>query len=98
MDITVPDLDELEFVARCARCMGNGTFTEYVDNGKGARPRHTEKTKPCQQCGKSGVQLTNVGERLIEFLKAVGVVIPQPDGYRTLRPLGVTAPLPDESE
>ena len=39
----------------------------------------------CHLCKGSGIVLTTPGKRLLEFLKDIGVHIPDPEGYRKIK-------------
>ena len=40
--------------------------------------------KPCYRCAGLGKFLTNPGERLIKFLKSLGIHIPNPEGWKEI--------------
>lgn len=57
MEIDIPDLDDVAFVSNCRHCRKFGVTTVNTD---------------CWICQGNGVYLTDVGNRLLRFLEAVG--------------------------
>ena len=63
--------DDVAFVEPCELCSGYGKI------------RHSAHTSSlCVECEGSGRALTVAGKRLIAFLRALGVSMPTPDGWR----------------
>jgi hypothetical protein len=69
MEIDIPDLDDVEFVKNCYACYGSG----FLSGPKGQ--------VDCWRCVGKKIELTPVGERLIDFLTKVGVLFNK-DGWR----------------
>lgn len=69
MEIEIPDLNDVEFVTKCGWCRGDDVFGAPM-------------LKTCERCNGGGKELTPVGERLIDFLKSLGIHIPNEDGWR----------------
>lgn len=84
MEIDIPDLQDLTFTERCRSCQGKKeipvdptTLGEHVRYKRG-EPR---PMRACPYCDGKGELLTPVGERLLAFLKSVGIPIPEPEGW-----------------
>ena len=66
------DPDDTAFVEPCERCSGFGKI------------RHSAYISVlCVECEGTGRALTMAGKRLIAFLRALGVSMPTPDGWRS---------------
>lgn len=84
MEIEIPNLQDLEFVERCWHCAGSGNLWTEPKRAYKDRPAVASSAYPCPTCDGKGRTLTQVGDKLIEFLKSLGVAIPKEDGWRQL--------------
>lgn len=87
MEIDIPDLNDVEFVRECRVCRGRKTYDHYDSTagplrGKKLLPTGAIVTAACDVCHESGKELTPVGQRLMDFLKSLGLHIPNEDGWR----------------
>lgn len=83
MEIDIPDLQDVRFVENCEVCDGRGvTLTAYTSKTR------MIKDETCFRCEGQKIHLTRPGERLLEFLKAIGYVIPNThiDGWKHVNP------------
>jgi hypothetical protein len=82
MEIDIPDLDDVKFSDTCYTCWGGGWVLEYIHTREQITPTYSRGTStptgrhiPCHTCKQTGVLLTSVGGRLIDFLTERGVTL-----------------------
>ncbi len=64
------------YAGLCRVCGGSGTRQEY--SKRESRYIHLG----CYECDGGGLCLHEEGRELLEFLESIGVVVPNPDGWR----------------
>lgn len=65
MEIDIPDIDDVAFTRNCHACYGTGKNLDAKTKG----------FSTCWYCRGNEKVLTATGERLIEFLKELGVPV-----------------------
>lgn len=67
------------YLERCPMCDGDGKTQQFYK----AANRYISET--CCRCEGRLFELSDAGKNLVEFLESMGVVIPDPEGWRKLR-------------